>query len=87
MHLGSSKDTCPQLTVHGSDMKRVNSEKYLGDYITDSGKLNETLDDRKNKAFGIVADISAIISEVPFGKHKSNVGLHLRQAMLLNGIL
>ena len=35
----------------------------------------------------IVADILAILEEVPFGKQKLEIGLLLRQALFLNGIL
>ena len=44
-------------------MKKITSEKYIGDFITDSGKINETIEDRKRKAFGIAADIVAILEE------------------------
>ena len=35
----------------------------------------------------VVADILAILEEVPLGKHKLEIGLLLRQALFLNGIL
>ena len=43
--------------------------------------------DRKSKGQGIVANILSIINEIPFGKHRVEVGLRLREAMLLNGML
>ena len=39
------------------------------------------------KGFAIVAEILAILEEIPLGKHKMEIGLQLRQAMLLNGML
>ena len=68
-------------------MKNSTREKYLGDYIDTTGKIKATLDDRIQKGYGILSEIRAIINEVPLGKYKLEIGLQLRQAMLLNGIL
>ena len=35
----------------------------------------------------IVSEIMTILEEIPLGSHRMEIGLHLRQAMLLNGIL
>ena len=35
---------------------------------------------------GLVSQILAILSEVPLGSYRIEMGLHLRQAMLINGI-
>ena len=55
--------------------------------MADDGKLTKTIEDRKGRAFGFSNQINAILKEVPLGKYKVQMGLHLRQAMLLNGIL
>ena len=39
------------------------------------------------KGYAAVAEILAILEEIPLGKHKMEIGLQLRQAMLLNGML
>jgi hypothetical protein len=62
-------------------------EKYLGDYITNSGKNDSTIEDRRTNGYGIVAEILAILEDIPLGKYKMEIGLMLRQAMLLNGII
>ena len=77
----------PELKIHDEKMKESKQEKYLGDYITSSGKMDTTIEDRKNKGYGIVAEILAILDDIPLGKYKMEIGLMLRQAMLLNGIL
>ena len=46
-----------------------------------------TIEDRKNKGYGIVAEILAILEDIPLGRYKIEIGLMLRQSMLLNGIL
>merc|ERR1719319_2166555 len=73
--------------VHEDTMKEINKEKYLGDTVESSGKLQATIDDRKTKGQGIVANILSIINEIPFGKYRITVGLKLREAMLINGML
>ena len=60
---------------------------YLGDVVNSSGTIRDTIEDRKNKGFGIVNEILAILDEIPLGRYKMEIGLKLRQAMLLNGML
>ena len=40
-----------------------------------------------SKGFGIVTEILAILDEIPLGKYRVEIGLKLRQAMFLNGVL
>ena len=51
------------------------------------GKIRSTIEERKNRGYGIVSEILAIIEEIPLGKYRMEIGLKLRQAMLLNGML
>ena len=78
---------CPVLKVHESDMSDSNREKYLGDIVDRSGKICATVEERQKKGYAAVAEILAILEEIPLGKHKMEIGLQLRQAMLLNGML
>ena len=87
IHIGSNHKECPDLKVHDETMKESDKEKYLGDIIDNTGKLQETITNRKVKGQGIVAEILAIINEIPLGKHKVEVALKLREAMLINGML
>ena len=68
-------------------MKNSDKEKYLDDQISRSGKVKETIDERVAKGYGIVAEILALLDEVPLGKYKLEMGLKLHQAMFLNGVL
>ena len=58
----------PELKIHNEKMNGSKREKYLGDYITSSGKNDATIEDRKNKGYGIVAEILAILDDIPLGK-------------------
>ena len=68
-------------------MSESESEKYLGDVIDTTGKIQATIDQRKAKGTGIIAEIMSIVEEIPFGKHKIAVAMKLREAMLINGLL
>ena len=67
-------------------MKEAKRETYLGDIVYQTGKLNATIDKRVSKSNGIKTEIVSIINEIPFGNHRVEVALKLREAMLLNGI-
>ena len=68
-------------------MKDSNSEKYLGDIISTKGTLEETIKDRKNKGYSYISEIRALLSDMPFGHRRIEVGMMLRDAMFVNGIL
>ena len=87
IHIGKGNEKCQELKIHETIMKNSEREKYLGDYIDKSGKIKATIDDRISKGWGILSEIKAIINEVPLGKYKVEIGLQLRQAMLVNGLL
>ena len=83
----NKSQVCQDLKIHEMKMRNSEKEKYLGDFIQYNGKNKSTLEDRTNKGWGIVSEIKAILNEVPLGKYKVEIGLLLRQAMLINGIL
>jgi len=87
IHVGKKSKTCPNLKVHGQKMHRVEKVKYLGDIVHQSGKTKENTKAREIKAHSIVAEIRAILSDIPLGKYRTEVGLQLRQAMFVNGVL
>ena len=37
LHIGGNKEYCPQLKVHGTNMEKVISDKYLGDILSYDG--------------------------------------------------
>ena len=87
IHIGKKSIQCPSLKVHEQDMKDSNVEKYLGDIISSKGTLDETIKDRKLKGYSYISEIRALLSDMPFGHRRIEVGLMLRDAMFVNGIL
>ena len=68
-------------------MKDSNKDKYLGDIVHSSGNIRHRIEERKDKGFAIVAEMLAILDDIPLERCEMEIGLKLRQAMLLNGIL
>ena len=64
-------------------MNNSTEEKYLGDLINKTGNIKATV----ARGYGIISEIRAIISEVPLGRYNLEIGLQLRQAMFLTGLL
>ena len=87
IYIGKGHENCPELKVCEDTMKDVKQEKYLGDVIDESGTIQDTIERRRAKGEGNISEILYIIEEIPLGKHKTEVALKLRDAMLINGII
>ena len=90
LHVGNSKkceELCPKLFVHDKEMKTARSTKYLGDTLTDIGNVKETIETRRSIEWGKINQILATISEIPYGPFRIGIGLQLREAVLVNGML
>ena len=90
VHIGNVKkcrQQCPDLKIHKSCMKKSESTKYLGNFISSKGGICETIEDRRNKGWGKIATIMGILEEVTWGKHRMEVGLMLRKSILLSSML
>ena len=68
-------------------MKEETSAKYLGNFVSSSGGVHDTVEDRRSKGWGKVAAIEGILSAVDLGDHRVEVGLLLRKAILVNSLL
>ena len=88
LHIGKKKcqNLCPTLKVHNSVMRTADSVRYLGDVISSSGSLRPCLEDRRNRGWGKVAEMTGILAEMP-SERRIEVGLKLREAKVHNGIL
>ena len=87
LHVGKQSTSCPTLKVHGESMHKEDSVKYLGEIVHKSGTTKANMKARQVKAHTIVAEVRAILSEIPLGKYRTEVGLQLREAMFINGVL
>merc|ERR1711942_652718 len=74
MHTGKkNQHLCPSLSIHGTKMLKSETQKYLGDVLSTSGKINENITNRYNKGVGKVNEIMGILQEVSFGPLKRSV--------------
>ena len=48
-------------------MKSSQKEKYLGDFITQKGNSKETICERKTREDAILAEMGAILRDIPLG--------------------
>ena len=87
IHIGRGHEDCPELKVHENVMNESESDKYLGDIVDKSGKIQATVANRIKRGQGSINEIMAILSEIPFGKFRTEVALQLRESMLLSGML
>ena len=88
MHIGKkSQNLCPTLSIHGRKMLKSETQKYLGDILTTSGKINENIAARYNKGIGKVNEIMGILQEVSFGPHYFKMALLFRKSILLSSML
>ena len=49
IHVGRSNLVCPELHVHGTLMKQVKEDSYLGDLIRNDGKNTSSLKNRLSR--------------------------------------
>ena len=87
MHVGKSTKECSKLSVHGREMQKTKKEKYLGDILSSSGKIDDNINERFKKGLGIINEIMSIIKEVSFGYHYFEIGILFRNSKLINGIM
>ena len=64
MHVGKKTNSCPKLSVHGKEMKTTSKEKYLGDILTSTAKIDENINERFKKGIGIINEIMSNLKEV-----------------------
>ena len=56
LHVGPKSDECCQLQVHDQAMKRTNSEKYLGDLVSNSGNA-DNIDNRRKIGMKTISEL------------------------------
>ena len=87
MHLNSNLLLCPKLLVNDKEMGKSDSHKYLGTLLTANSKTDDHIKARCDKGYGIVNTIAILTKEISFGRFTFEVGLTLRNALLINGTM
>ena len=87
IHVGKSRDLCPELRVHGTVMESVKSDTYLGDVISFDGSNTQNIKQRVSKGNGIIAKIKNMLESLSLGQHYFKIALLLRESLLINGVI
>ena len=75
---------CPVTRVHGEILE---NSKYLGVIISEKGSLDETIQQQKFRGSSYISEIRALLADMPFGHRRVEVGIMLRNALFVNGVL
>ena len=68
-------------------MEEKEEEKYLGDVISTDGRNLKNIKARIAKGKGIANKIITMLDDIPFGKHYFEVGIILRDSLLVSSVL
>ena len=60
-------------------------ENYLGDYISKSGNSKKTVKERNTRGDSILSNMRAMLTDIPLGNRRTQIGLILRKTWFLNG--
>ena len=80
-----SQENCPDYKVISLSIKCSVKEKYLDDHITNKCNSKETIKERNIRGDSILANMRAILQDIPLGNRRTQIGLILRQAWFING--
>ena len=87
LHFGKPLISCPQLKVDGLDMKKSSKQRYLGDLLVTSGKIDDNIEDRFAKGMGIINQIMSLLREVSFGRYFFKMAVMFRNSLLITAVL
>ena len=87
IHVGSQRELCPILKVHGTEMEMVEDDTYLGDIISGDGKNSKNIQKRISKGIGIISSIMTLLNKICLGEFYIEIAMILRESMFINGIL
>ena len=87
IHVGSEDKRCPELKTHGDIIVKSNEDKYVGDILSEDGKILKTIKSRAMKGMGIISNIINIMKELSLGQFHFEMGVLLRESLFLSSML
>ena len=78
---------CVFLEVQEAEMRIAEKEKYIGDIISSNGSNDANIAKRRSQGMGAISQIFSILNEVSMGYHFMEIGLILRESILLSKML
>ena len=83
-NLRTKKVNCVFLEVQDCEMRSADSEKYIGDLISSNGSNDINISRRRSQGIGAISQIFSILNEISLGYHYIEIGLILRESVLLS---
>ena len=68
-------------------MQITDRQKYLGDLVLSSAKLDDNIEERYKKGLGIISQIISLLKEISFGNYYFQMAIIFRNALLINSVL
>ena len=87
MHIGNNTGICPELQVHGTVLRNISHDKYLGDIVSSDGSNDRNISSRVAKGLGIVTQVMNMLEKVTLGKHYFKIAMLFKESIFLNDIL
>ena len=78
---------CVFLEVQECEMKSADNEKYIGDFISSNGSNDANISRRRCLGMGFISQIFTILNEVSIGNQYVEIGLILRESIILSKML
>ena len=72
---------------HNTKLEKVSEDTYVGDQISEDGKLDKTVTARYSKAVGITSEIMNMLKEISVGHHFFEMGIIFRNLKFINAVL
>ena len=87
MHIGTNKQNCQSLKVHGKDMMETDTQTYLGDTISSTGSNSENIKQRCKIGHSAISQIKSLMRDMSMGKFAIQIGLILRDSIFVSKML
>ena len=68
-------------------MKKSTKEKYLDNIVSEKNNSKETIEDRKSRGNEVLAQMTALLQDIPLRNIRIEAGLALRHSWFPNGCL
>ena len=87
MHIGPNKHNCRKLKVHETEMLSTDKQKYLGDYISNTGYNNVNIKERCTIGHQAISQIKSNLKDVNYGRFTIQTGLMMRDSIFTSKML
>ena len=87
IHIGKRNKLCPPLHVHGTELKTVFSDVYLGDEISADGTNTLNIQRRVARGEGIISQLMTLLEKTSIEKHHFKIAILFRDSLFLSSIL